>query len=632
MKTGHLLRVTTTLALLLLLIPLDSASAQSTNSLPPVDMFQLPWEQGSSWVALDGFDNGFKRLLNSPHFYLNGGAVDFAPHNNMWIGEDTSQDWVTAAAAGTVVELSSCHLKIDHGNGWITEYQFLANIQVRLGQAVSRNQRLAVIANGRTQPFCPPSLEPDIPHLHFSLRPDMRGATFSGWVINYNPLLNQTTFTKDGQTLGSYQPLLNMPNLQVSLRDPITWDTIYIGSVDATRHERWPFTLNVPTSFILAATPISGNLVPLLVLLDANGNELARAVGTLKSTQPAGNYFVEVQSQSGNGFYNLTLRKDTTPVPTPGGPSVSTNLTPASISVGQVATATVDLNEVPVDGYKSAEFTCSYDTSLAKVSNIAEAGLFGADAVVAINGPQNGSFIFAIAGSNGQKASTSGAAFTFNLTGLQAGQTAIECKARISKGDNVLTPLPSTPSNLTVLGSNPTPAPTFNPTSTSVISTPISPTSNGLTPVPPTETPTPEPVTTGTFTGKVVASKPVTISLYNADNSLATSATANPDGTFSLTAPAGTYTAVASATGFLNAQGSVTLTTGATSTLPSISLPAGDIDGNHVIDQFDAMTIGMGYNTDTPAAADLNGDGVINVLDLELLAANYRKSGALAWK
>ena len=40
---------------------------------------------------------------------------------------------------------------------------------------------------------------------------------------------------------------------------------------------------------------------------------------------------------------------------------------------------------------------------------------------MAINGPQNGSFIVAIAGSNGNKATTSGAAFTFSLKGLAAG-------------------------------------------------------------------------------------------------------------------------------------------------------------------------------------------------------------------
>ena len=66
--------------------------------------------------------------------------------------------------------------------------------------------------------------------------------------------------------------------------------------------------------------------------------------------------------------------------------------------------------------------------------------------------------------------------------------------------------------------------------------------------------------------------------------------------------------------------------------MQTVSLPAGDIDGNSVIDQFDALTIGMNYSASTPTAADLNNDGVINVLDLELLAANYRLSGALVWQ
>ena len=107
--------------------------------------------------------------------------------------------------------------------------------------------------------------------------------------------------------------------------------------------------------------------------------------------------------------------------------------------------------------------------------------------------------------------------------------------------------------------------------------------------------------------------------------------TANPDGTFSLTAPAGTYTITASASGFLDAEGSATIAAGSTSTKPNITLLAGDIDGNNVIDQFDALTIGMSYNTATPAEADLNNDGVINVLDLELLASSYRKSAPQDW-
>ena len=57
-----------------------------------------------------------------------------------------------------------------------------------------------------------------------------------------------------------------------------------------------------------------------------------------------------------------------------------------------------------------------------EVSSIAVANLFGADPLAAINGPQNGSFILAIAGSNGNRATASGTAFTFSAKGLQAGQ------------------------------------------------------------------------------------------------------------------------------------------------------------------------------------------------------------------
>jgi hypothetical protein len=280
--------------------------------------------------------------------------------------------------------------------------------------------------------------------------------------------------------------------------------------------------------------------------------------------------------------------------------------------VGDIATVNVNLNNIPVGGYTSAEFTCTYNPALVEVSNIAVTNLFGPDPVAAINGPQNGSFIIAIAGSNSNRATVSGTAFTFSAKGLQAGQAVIECTARVSKGDGVLVNIPSTGGATLTIGSVSTPTPT--PTSTPL----------------PTSTPTPLPAPV--ITGQVIASKPVTIRLYNADNSLAATLNANADGTFIFTAPAGVYTITASASGFLNAQGSVTLTNGVTSTMPVVTLPAGDIDGNGVIDQFDALTIGMGYNSATPPAADLNNDGTINVLDLELLAHNYRKAGAIAWQ
>jgi hypothetical protein len=94
-----------------------------------------------------------------------------------------------------------------------------------------------------------------------------------------------------------------------------------------------------------------------------------------------------------------------------------------------------------------------------------------------------------------------------------------------------------------------------------------------------------------------------------------------------MTPPPGDYILVATASGFLSYQGSLTITAGNQTVFPAESLLAGDVDGNNVIDQFDALTIGMSYTSSTPEAADLNNDAVIDFLDLELLAENYRQTG-----
>ncbi len=721
------------IALLVILASLIPANAGALVTPPPVDMFQLPWEQGLAWVSFDGLDNGSKRSSTSPHNYKVGGAVDFAPQVNMQIGMDTSNFWVAAAAAGTVYELSSCHIKIDHGNGWTTEYWHLANVQVSLGSKVSRNQRLGVLDNNATQRVCVGNEYPG-PHLHFVMRPNVRETVFAGWQVNFNVFTNKTTFTKNTLTVGRLQPLLNIPDLQIDERGPLAWDTLYTGSIDPYRHEKWSLVLTEQTKFDITVNPTTAGLVPAIVLLDSNGSEITRANGTLGSTQPPGNYFVQIQSDLGTGFYNIIATRDgsvgptptptitvtptststetptptetptvtvtptftetptstgapintdtptptstpvntdtpsptatpifsetpvitdtplvtetpiftdtplvtetpvftstptltetlvqtetpiatstptvtavssNTPTPTstllPTGPYVITVATPQSLITSETGLVTVSLMNVPAEGYRSAEFTCAYLPGLIEVSNITIAGLFGVDSVSALNGPQNGSFILAIAGSNGNKATTSGAAFTFNVKGLQAGQTSIECRARVSKGDGALENILYIPDTLTIFG-------------------------NELT-----ATPLAEPL----ISGQVFASKMVTIRLFNPDASLAASTTANVDGAFSFPFTAGTYTVIASAEGFLSAQGSATLVDGGNTIMPLVSLPAGDIDGNDVIDQFDALTIGMNYNASSPAAADLNNDGIINVLDLELLAANYHQSGALAWQ
>jgi hypothetical protein len=263
---------------------------------------------------------------------------------------------------------------------------------------------------------------------------------------------------------------------------------------------------------------------------------------------------------------------------------------------------------------------------LVEKSNIVATNLFGADPVVAIHDPQSGSFIVAIAGTNSNRAMTSGAAFTFSAKGLQAGQSPVECKARVSKGDNMPIDLPSNGASLTILGAESSPTPMGAPTSTPMDHE--HPTMTSM----PLESPTAVPSPNGSITGQVIASKPVTVNLLDASNATVTSVVANPDGTFSLTALAGDYTLSATASGFLPHQGSVTIAAGNTTTKPAITLLAGDVDGNNVIDQFDALTIGMNYTSSTPEAADLNHDSVIDFLDLELLAENYRKTGPTVWE
>ena len=883
-KSNHLLRAVSLLVLLALSFPANNVNALASSAPPPVDMFQLPWDQGIAWMAIDGIDNGSKRPASSSHNFRLGGALDFAPHSNMVTGENTSNFWVTAAAAGTVIATSTCYVTIAHANGWITQYQFLGNIQVKLGDAVARNQRLAIIADGVRLKYCPGFQDINVPHLHFMLRPSIIGASFAGWEVKYNSFFNNTSFTKNGNTVGLFKPLLN--------------------------------------TFGSTVTPTPGTSTPQITGTPSTPTAQITGTPATSTNQPSA-------------------------TPTISGPFVSTTIAPQSISIGESALVTVRLNNVPAEGYTSTEFTCTYNANLFEISNITIASLFGADPVAAINGPQAQSLIVAIAASDSNKATTSGTAFTFNVKGLQAGQSVIECRARVSQGNNVLTEISFAVDSITILAGTATPSltPTVTQAPASVTPSPApaecdqaafiadvnvppgtifapgtqftktwrlqnigtctwttayqlvffsgdqmsavssasfpisvapgqtadfslnmtaplvtgsyqgnwmlknangalfgigtaanepfavsivvaastatpsvatvtpqpgwtiftnskygfqlqypsagqllagntdtyaridlpfaqgtnlrhkylevvvaenanpceSPFASGGTPAPPetvvlngipflkqtasegaagnqyhwvafstsrnnvcvsldfmlhslgvgafptpqpleydfalesavfeqiastyvwlavtaTSTPTPASVATnspaptltstpmavdsptpvltasrtstlppsgqnGAITGVITASKPVVVNVYDSNTILVATVQTNPDGTFHLEVPAGNYTVVASAPGFLRAQAAVpSLNPGVTRILPSITLAAGDIDGNDVIDQFDALTLGMAYNSSTPAAADLNSDGIINVLDLEALAKNYRKTGPVAWQ
>lgn len=315
-----------------------------------------------------------------------------------------------------------------------------------------------------------------------------------------------------------------------------------------------------------------------------------------------------------------------TPQPTrslPAEPYGYAEITPLRIAPNETALVMLGLNNVPEQGYSGVEFSCSFAEGALEISEMSVTNLFGDDPVLALNGPQNGSFIVAIAASGENRANQSGAALTFRAKALKAGPANLQCQARVVSDDNTLSSLLFLNVDLSIIESTAYPTPTLEPT--------ITPTFPPTSTSGPRPSPTVPPPTTGTVAGQIQVSKPATVTFYAMDGSPVTSLTATDDGAFSLELLPGTYLVGITASGFLSAQGQVNLNAGQRMEIPSIILPAGDLDGNNVIDQFDALTIGMNYNANTPAEADLNADGVINLLDLRLMARNYRKSGPITW-
>ncbi|GAB4493224.1 MAG: hypothetical protein Fur0016_29120 [Anaerolineales bacterium] len=310
-------------------------------------------------------------------------------------------------------------------------------------------------------------------------------------------------------------------------------------------------------------------------------------------------------------------------IPPPAEPYGYAEITPARIAPTETALVTLGLNNIPGQGYSGVEFSCSFAEGAIEISEMSVTNLFGDDPALALNGPQKGAFIIAIAASGENRASKSGAAFTFRAKALHAGAVNLQCQARVSSDDKTLASLPFLNADLFIADFTPTPTLTLEPT----ITPPFPPTSTpGLRP-----TATVPPPTTGTVSGQIQVSKPATVAFYTTDNSLITSLTTAENGAFELELLPGVYLVKITASGFLSAQGQVNLNAGQTVELPIINLLAGDLDGNNVIDQFDALTIGMNYNANLPAEADLNADAVINLLDLRLLARNYRKAGPINW-
>ncbi len=96
--------------------------------------------------------------------------------------------------------------------------------------------------------------------------------------------------------------------------------------------------------------------------------------------------------------------------------------------------------------------------------------------------------------------------------------------------------------------------------------------------------------------------------------------------------PPGTYMLEAAAAGFLSGRAAFTLAAGQDLVLPALLLPAGDTNGDSLIDLTDAVLLAANFDAPPPVpGADLNGDGWIDVRDLVLLGNAFGLAGPLPW-
>jgi len=95
----------------------------------------------------------------------------------------------------------------------------------------------------------------------------------------------------------------------------------------------------------------------------------------------------------------------------------------------------------------------------------------------------------------------------------------------------------------------------------------------------------------------------------------------------------GTYNFTADSPGFLAATCTGVVHDTDVTVLNEVVLLAGDIDGSTEVDITDAVAIGMAFgSTDPGEVADLNADGVVDILDLILMAVNFgQTSDANPW-
>lgn len=225
-------------------------------------------------------------------------------------------------------------------------------------------------------------------------------------------------------------------------------------------------------------------------------------------------------------------------------------------------------------------------------------------------------------------------AFTLGYTTTGAGSSTVDCTAlAVDQNGRDIT---LTVINGAFTGNGPvtTQEPTPQPTATIAPTMTAMPTQT----LPPTLTPTSMP-STGSISGEFIYqgredATGITVYLLAADSSIVQQQPVDPEGNFYFAnVAAGNYIVAGSGVGYLPAGYNTTVDANLGSVdIGTITLRAGDVDNNRMIDLADASFIGANFNVPVPPApdlADLNKDMIVDVRDLVLIGGNFGLKGPI---
>ncbi len=331
--------------------------------------------------------------------------------------------------------------------------------------------------------------------------------------------------------------------------------------------------------------------------------------------------------------------------PTTNDPTLRVDVVPPAADIGQGVLAQINLLNV-ADIY-GLQLTCQVNPSVLTGAGLLKGdGFNDSNSFVIDQGYQaDGSWTIATSRLAPNPAISGNIlAMTLGYSVVGAGTSGVECVALAVDANG--NELPITVINSSFTGNGP--VVTEEPTATAT--TPVEPTVEPTQTLEPTltETPTVEPTvtvmptettvpTTGSVSGAAVyqGSKDatgITVQLLASDGSVVNEQPVTGDGQFSFSnVAAGSYVVSASGAGYLTTTYNVTVTDDPQGVnVGTLTLKAGDIDGNGTVDLADAGFIGANFNQPVPPApeaADLNHDGKIDVRDLVLLGANFGMTG-----